>query len=112
MRQIFWQSPGVCDPGTGYVLSGEVSGAEAAGRHGVSDMSVSKWKQQFLDTDRQRLEEQPSGPAGHRGTVEKRRLCSEKEQLKLALAEATVQLRTWRHGAKLVDQVPSQPSNP
>ncbi|WP_414056535.1 hypothetical protein [Prescottella equi] len=39
-----------------------MSGAEAARRHGVSDMSVSKWKQQFLDAGRQRLEEQPSGP--------------------------------------------------
>lgn len=94
------------------VLSGEMSGAEAARRHGVSDMSVPKWKQQFLDADRQRLEGQPSGPAGHRGTVEERRPRSENEQLKLALAEATVQLRIWQHGAKLVDQVPSGPSNP
>jgi len=94
------------------VLSGEMSGAEAARRHGVSDMSVSKWKQQFLDAGRQRLEEQPSGPAGHRGTVEERRLRSENEQLKLALAEATVQLRIWQHGATLVDEVPSETSNP
>ncbi|WFR70939.1 hypothetical protein P9209_16040 [Prescottella defluvii] len=54
----------------------------------------------------------PSGPAGHRGSLEERRLRSENEQLKLALAEATVQLRIWQHGAKLVDEVPSQPSNP
>ncbi len=88
-------------------LSGEMSGAEAARRHGVSDMSVSKWKQQFLAAGRQRLEEQPSGPAGQCGTVEERRLRSENEQLKLALAEATVQLRIWQHGAKLVDEGPS-----
>ena len=37
------------------VLSGEMSGAEAARRHGVSDMSVSKWKQQFLEAGCQRL---------------------------------------------------------
>ncbi|MBM9835482.1 transposase [Rhodococcus hoagii] len=43
------------------VLSWEMSGAEAARRHGVSDMSVSKWKQQFLEAGRQRLEE-PAGP--------------------------------------------------
>ncbi len=48
------------------VLSGEMSGAEAARRHGVPDMSVSKWKQQFLDVGRQRLEEQPSDPAEQR----------------------------------------------
>ncbi|WP_372487986.1 helix-turn-helix domain-containing protein [Prescottella equi] len=41
------------------VLSGKISGAEAARRHGVSDMSVSKWKQQFLD----------AGPATARGTT-------------------------------------------
>ena len=75
------------------VLSGEMSGAEAARRHGLSDMSVSKWKQQFLDAGRQRLEEQPSGPAEHCGSLGKRRLRSENEQLELALAEATVQLR-------------------
>ncbi|BCN85069.1 hypothetical protein RE0356_37100 [Prescottella equi] len=94
------------------VLSWEMSGAEAARRHGVSDMSVSKWKQQFLEAGRQRLEEQPSGPAGRHGSLEERRLRSENEQLKLALAEATVQLRIWQHGAELVDEVPSQPSNP
>ncbi|OQQ38489.1 hypothetical protein A6409_00890 [Prescottella equi] len=37
------------------VLSWEMSGAEAARRHGVSDMSVSKWKQQFLEAGCQRL---------------------------------------------------------
>jgi transposase len=34
------------------------------------------------------------------------------EQLKLALAEATVQLRVWQHGNPLVDQVPSVTSKP
>ncbi|MBM4476980.1 transposase [Prescottella equi] len=37
------------------VLSGKMSGAEAARRHGVSDMSVSKWKQQVLEAGCQRL---------------------------------------------------------
>jgi transposase len=32
--------------------------------------------------------------------------------LKLALAEATVQLRVWQHGAALVDKVPSVTSKP
>jgi transposase len=36
----------------------------------------------------------------------------ENEQLKLALAEATVQLRIWQRGAALVDQVPSRTSKP
>jgi transposase len=34
------------------------------------------------------------------------------EQLKLALAEATVQLRIWQKGAEHVDQVPSLTSRP
>jgi transposase len=36
----------------------------------------------------------------------------ENEQLKLALAEATVQLRIWQGGAALADQVPSPTSKP
>jgi transposase len=34
----------------------------------------------------------------------------ENEQLKLALAEATVQLRIWRKGAEHIPEVPSQTS--
>ncbi|GAB0102701.1 hypothetical protein JMUB6875_16710 [Nocardia sp. JMUB6875] len=41
------------------------------------------------------------------GAPEQRRLRMENEQLELALAETTVQLRVWQHGAALVDQVPS-----
>ena len=47
-----------------------------------------------------------------RGTPEHRRLLMENEQLKLALAEATVQLRIWQGGAALADQVPSPTSKP
>lgn len=36
----------------------------------------------------------------------------ENEQLKLALAEATVQLRIWQRGAALIDQVPCKTSKP
>jgi transposase len=46
------------------------------------------------------------------GTPEQRRLRMENEQLKLALAEATVQLRIWQRGAALADQVPSRTSKP
>ena len=41
-----------------------------------------------------------------------RRLRAECEQLKLALAEATVQLRIWQKGAEYIDQVPSPTSRP
>ncbi|MEV5650909.1 transposase [Nocardia sp. NPDC052254] len=91
------------------VLSGELSAAEAARRRGVSTASVGKWKQAFLEAGTKALDEVPAGPA--QGTPEQRRLRMENEQLALALAEATVQLRVW-HGAALVDQVPSLTSKP
>jgi transposase len=94
------------------VLAGEMSCREPARRLGVSPDSVVKWKHQFLDAGAQRLKEVPSGPAGTKGTPEQRRLQMENEQLKLALAEATVQLRIWQRGAALADQVPSQTSKP
>ncbi|GFG49350.1 transposase [Mycolicibacterium agri] len=92
------------------VLAGEMSGAEAARRCGVSAVQVTKWKHQFLEAGAERLQEVPSGPAGTKGSPEQRRLQLENEQLKLALAEATVQLRIWQRGAALADQVPSKTS--
>ncbi|MEU2034256.1 transposase [Nocardia amamiensis] len=94
------------------VLSGEMSAAEAARRRGVSTASIGKWKQAFLEAGTKALDEIPSGRAGLQGSPEQRRLRMENEQLKLALAEATVQLRVWQHGAALVDQVPSLTSKP
>lgn len=94
------------------VLAGEMSAREGARRLGVSPDSVIKWKHQFLEAGAQRLKEVPSGPAGRRGTPEQRRLQRENEELKLALAEATVQLRIWQRGAALADQVPSSTSKP
>jgi transposase len=94
------------------VLAGEMSAAEAARRCGVTAPQVLKWKYQFLDAGAQRLQEVPSGPAGNAGSPEQRRLQRENEQLKLALAETTVQLRIWQRGAALADQVPSPTSKP
>ena len=94
------------------VLAGEMTCTEAARRIGVSSAVVTKWKQQFLQAGAERLEEVPSGAAGRLGTPEQRRLRMENEQLKLALAEATVQLRIWQRGAAFADQVPSPTSKP
>ena len=94
------------------VLAGEMSCREAARRLGVSPDSVVKWKHQFLEAGAHRLQEVPAGPAGAKGTPEQRRLQLENEQLKLALAEATVQLRIWQRGAAMADQVPLQTSKP
>ena len=94
------------------VLAGEMTGSEAARRYGVSVTSVAKWKQAFLAGGMAGLDEKISGSPGGAGSPEQRRLRQENEQLKLALAEATVQLRIWQHGAALIDQVPSQTSKP
>ncbi|RDI55176.1 hypothetical protein DFR68_1018 [Nocardia mexicana] len=72
----------------------------------------SEWKQAFLEAGTKALDEVPFAPAGEQGTPEQRRLRMQNEQLKLALAEATVQLRVWQHGAALVDQVHSVTSKP
>ena len=94
------------------VLAGEMTCAEAARRAGVSPGLVNRWRNQFLAAGAERLEEVPSGPGKKAGTPEQRRLRMENEQLKLALAEATVQLRIWQRGAALADQVPSPTSKP
>jgi transposase-like protein len=57
------------------VLSGESTQAEAARRHGISETSIGKWKQQFLDGGRGGLEQgdragkpdQPRAAAARRG---------------------------------------------
>jgi transposase len=56
-------------------------------------------------------EEQRPG-AGARGSLVERRQRAEIQELKLALAEATVQLRIWQKGSEYVGQVPSQTSRP
>lgn len=94
------------------VLAHEMTCAEAARRCGVTAVTMTKWKHQFLEAGAGRLQEVPGGQAGRSGTPEQRRLRMENEQLKLALAEATVQLRIWQRGAALVDQVPSRTSKP
>ena len=48
----------------------------------------------------------PGGKGGRENFVTRRQR-AEIEQLKLALAEATVQLRTWQKGAECVGQIPS-----
>ncbi|MGV0816256.1 transposase, partial [Mycolicibacterium boenickei] len=94
------------------VLAGEMTCAEAARRCGVTTVTMTRWKHQFLEAGAERLEEVPSGPAGRAGAPEQRRLRQENQELKLALAEATVQLRIWQRGAALIDQVPSKTSKP
>jgi len=54
----------------------------------------------------------PGGPSKIAGSAVERRLRLENGQLKLALAEATVQLRIWQKGAEYAEVVPSKTSKP
>lgn len=93
------------------VLAGEVTMAEAARRHAVSSQAVANWRDRFVEAGKAGLEDRTSGPPGQ-GTHAERLLRAEAEQLKLALAEATVQLRIWQKGAEHLDEVPSNTSRP
>lgn len=78
------------------ILSGELSLAEAARRNKVSETSVGKWKQRFLEAGRAGLE--PGGVGGSSGAEEALR--AEVEELKTALGEAAVELRVWKKSAE------------
>lgn len=58
------------------------------------------------------MEDGMPGKAGARGSLGERRQRAEIQELKLALAEATVQLQIWQKGSEYVDQVPSRTSRP
>lgn len=72
------------------VLAGEMTIAEAARRNKVSENSVSRWKQQFIEGGRAGLAE--GSRAGSENPRE-RVLLAEIEELKAALGEAHVELR-------------------
>ncbi len=74
------------------VLRGELSMAEAARRHGVSETSIGKWKEAFIRAGREGLE--PRGDGRPRG--EEARLAAQVDELTRALGEAHVELRLLR----------------
>jgi transposase len=94
------------------VLTREVTMAEAARRHGVAAETLNRWRNRFIEAGRSAMEDGMSGANGRGGSVTERRQRIEIEQLNLALAEATVQLRIWQSGADYVDQIPSPTSRP
>lgn len=74
------------------VLRGELSMAEAARRHGVSETSIGKWKEAFIRAGREGLELRGDGrPRG-----EEARLAVQVDELTRALGEAHVELRLLR----------------
>jgi transposase len=77
------------------VLAGESSQAEAARRHGISETSIGKWKQQFLDGGREGL---ALGDRAGRPTGREARMAEEIDDLTRALGEAHVELRALRRG--------------
>jgi transposase len=77
------------------VLSGESSQAESARRHGVSETSIGKWKEQFLAAGRQGLDHRIS--AG-RPSGQEARMAEEIDDLTRALGEAHVRIRALERG--------------
>ncbi len=77
------------------VLSGESTQAEAARRHGISETSIGKWKEQFLAGGRGGLEH---GASAAKPTGREARLEEQVDELTRALREAYVELRAIKRG--------------
>lgn len=77
------------------VLSAEATQAEAARRHGVSETSIGKWKEQFLAGGRGGLE---IGSSAAKPTGREARLEEQVDDLTRALGEAHVELRAIKRG--------------
>jgi transposase len=77
------------------VLSGESTQAEAARRHGVSETSIGKWRDQFLQAGRQGLEH---GARTAKPTGAEARMADQIDDLTRALGEAHVKIRALERG--------------
>lgn len=77
------------------VIAGEVKVAEAARKEGVSEASIHKWKNEFLEAGRQALTTGPSGSSSREEQLE-----AEVADLTQALGEAAVELRVWKRSAE------------
>ncbi len=75
-------------------LSGEAAVADLARRHGVSQTSISNWKQQFLQAGRQGLQAAAKcGPSGRELELE-----HEVQSLTCAVGELHIKLRASEQG--------------
>ena len=81
------------------VLSGESTIAEAGRRHGVSETSIGKWKEQFLVAGRRGLEH---GDRSGKPSGAETRMAQEIDELTRALGEAHVKIRALERGGPLV----------
>ncbi|MCP4329618.1 MAG: transposase [Alphaproteobacteria bacterium] len=79
------------------VLRGEVTVAAAARREGVSETTIAKWRDRFLDGGQAAIQ------AGRRvgGSSREQQLEADVEELTSALGEAHMELRVWRKGGAL-----------
>lgn len=78
------------------VLREETTMAEASRRHGVSATSIGKWKEQFLEAGAAGVASGGGGPS-----VREEQLERQLDEVKIALGEATAELRGWRKGGSL-----------
>ena len=77
------------------VIAGEVKVAEAARKEGVSEASIHKWKNEFLEAGRRALATGGSGTSSREEQLE-----AEVADLTQALGEAAVELRVWKKSAE------------
>lgn len=77
------------------VLGGERTQAEAARRHGISQTSIGKWREQFTLAGREGLAQ---GASATRPSGREARLVDEVDDLTRALGEAHVELRALKRG--------------
>ncbi|HZO68716.1 MAG TPA: transposase [Kribbellaceae bacterium] len=78
------------------VLADEMTIAEAARRNKVSETSIGKWKQQFLEAGKLGL----AAGGASRPSSRERALEAEVAELTTALGEAYVELRVWKKSAE------------
>lgn len=78
------------------ILAGETTIAQAARRNKVSETSVGKWKQQFLEAGRLGL----AAGGSSRPSSREEQLAAQVEDLTTALGEAHVELRVWKKSAE------------
>jgi transposase len=78
------------------LLAGELTMAEAVRRNKVSETSIGRWKQQFLEAGRLGL----AAGGSSRPSSREEALQAEVEELTTALGEAHVELRVWKKSAE------------
>jgi transposase len=86
------------------VLRGEMSAAEAARRHGVSETSIGKWKDAFIRAGREGLAAKVDGRASRADA----RVAAQVDELTRALGEAHVELRLLRRDRDGAELPPTQ----